>query len=297
MPGTYNAKPMSSSNAFEVSPDMLKGWSGKFKKIAIAVVIIILFFNVVKVIEAGNVGVVSLFGRVSDRALTPGINFVLPLSSVHRFSTRTQEYTMSSVADEGAKQGNDSIAVRTKEGLDMTLDITVLYRVNETSAPEIYKTIGTLYEDKIIRTIVRSVIREVVANYDAKEVYSSKRIEVNDQISDNIKSKIEPRGFILENVLLRDVKLPANLSQTIQEKLQAEQEAQKYEFILQKEHKEAERKIIEAEGQRDAQKIINESLSANYLYYQYINQLKDRQGTIYVPTNPANGLPTFKGVN
>ena len=88
--------------------------------------------------------------------------------------------------------------------------------------------------------------------------------------------------------------LPANLSQAIQEKLQAEQEAEKYDFILDREKKEKERKIIEAEGQRDAQKIINESLTTNYLYYLYISDLKSREGTIYVPTNPSTGMPLFR---
>ena len=109
-----------------------------------------------------------------------------------------------------------------------------------------------------------------------------------------ISIKMQPRGIVVEDVLLRNVQLPANLAQSIQEKLQAEQEAQKYDFILEKEKKEKERKIIEAEGQRDAQKIINESLTSNYLYYLYINDLKSRAGTIYVPTNPSTGMPLFR---
>lgn len=113
---------------------------------------------------------------------------------------------------------------------------------------------------------------------------------------DNLKSKLEPRGITVEDLLLRNINLPADLAQSIQEKLQAEQEAQKYDFLLDKERKEKERKIIEAEGQRDAQKIISDSLTENYLYYSYINQLKDRQGTIYVPTSPSTGMPLFRNL-
>ena len=116
------------------------------------------------------------------------------------------------------------------------------------------------------------------------------------KIEENVRTQLEARGIMIESVLLRNVALPANLAQAIQEKLQAEQEAQKYDFVLQKEKKEKERKIIEAEGQRDAQKIINESLTTNYLYYSYINQLKDREGTIYVPTSPNTGMPLFREV-
>jgi len=105
---------------------------------------------------------------------------------------------------------------------------------------------------------------------------------------------LDARGIVVESVLLRNVALPANLANAIQEKLQAEQEAEKYDFILEREKKEKERKIIEAEGQRDSQKIINESLSTNYLYYLYIKDLKDREGTIYVPTSPSTGMPLFR---
>ncbi|MEI6379066.1 MAG: prohibitin family protein [Candidatus Falkowbacteria bacterium] len=270
--------------------------AGKFKKTIVIVIVVLLAMMSVRVIQAGEVGVISLFGSVSERVLKSGLNVVIPFSVVHRLPTRTTEYTMSSAATEGKKVGDDSINTMTKEGLNVGMDITVLYRANEQTAVAIFKTIGADYEEKIIRPTVRSAIREVVAMYDAKEVYSSKRTEVNEKVLEAIKAQVEPRGFIIENVLLRDVKLPDNLTKSIQEKLQAEQEAQKYDFILAKEKKEAERKIIEAAGQRDAQKIINESLTTNYLYYQYIKELKDRPGTIYIPVSSTTGMPVFKGI-
>ena len=140
------------------------------------------------------------------------------------------------------------------------------------------------------------MIREVIAQYEAKDIYSEKRHEASQQIFDDLVLKLEPRGIELEDVLLRHVELPDDLAQSIQLKLQSEQEAQRYDFLLQTEKKEAERKIIEAEGQRDAQKIINQSLTTRYLEYLYIQSLKDREGTIYVPTNSSNGLPLFRGI-
>ncbi len=107
---------------------------------------------------------------------------------------------------------------------------------------------------------------------------------------------MESRGIIIEEAVIRNVQLPASLAKAIQEKLASEQEAQRYDFVLEKETKEAERKRIEAAGQRDSQKIINESLSNEYLNYLYIKELKDRQGTIYVPVNPSSGIPLFKGI-
>ena len=201
---------------------------------------------------------------------------------------------MSIITGEGKKYAADSIAALTKEGLNVDLDITVLYRLDEDKASDVYKTVGLDYDEKIIRPNVRTSIRDVVALYEAKDIYSDKREEAVNKITEKLSASLTNRGIILEDVLLRNIQLPTNLANTIQEKLQAEQEAQKYDFILEKEKKEKERKIIEAEGQRDAQQIINQSLSQNYLYYLYINELKDRQGTIYVPTNTSTGMPLFR---
>lgn len=255
-----------------------------------------LFFSSIVIVDAGETGVYSLFGKVKDAELKSGFHLVIPLARVTRMSTRTEEYTMSKMNAGGKKVGDDSITALTKEGLEVSLDITVFYHLDEAQASEVYKNVGENFEEKIVRPEIRSTIREVTAQFDAKEMYSDKREEANQLILSQLKEKLDKRGIIVEDTLLRNVSLPANLAQSIQEKLQAEQEAQKYEFILQKESKEKERKIIEAEGQRDAQKIISEGLSTNYLYYLYINQLKDRQGTIYVPTSPSTGMPLFSNI-
>jgi regulator of protease activity HflC (stomatin/prohibitin superfamily) len=259
-----------------------------------AILVLWLFFGSIVIIDAGETGVYSLFGKVKDEELHSGFHLVNPLAKINRLSIRTEEYTMSKVSTEGKKIGDDSISALTKEGLEVNLDITTFYHLDEAQASDIYKNVGEGYEEKIVRPEIRSTIREVVAQFDAKEMYSEKREEANQKILKQLKGKLNKRGIIVEDTLLRNVSLPANLAKSIQEKLQAEQEAQKYDFLLQREKKEKERKIIEAEGQRDAQKIINESLSSNYLYYLYINQLKDRQGTIYVPTSPQTGMPVFK---
>ena len=264
--------------------------------VAVLILIIIALSITLTVVPAGNVGVMDFFGKVSDRELSPGINLKTPFSRVIKFDTRTQDYTMTAAIDEGQVRGDDSISALTKEGLKVSLDITVLYHLEKDQATELYKNIGRDYEDKIIRPAIRSTIREVVAQYQAVELYSEKREEANKNLLALLKKKIDPRGITVEDVLLRDVTLPAKLSDSIEEKLKADQEAQRFDFVLQKEEKEAERKRIEAAGQRDAQKIINESLTDRYLQYLYIRELKDREGTIYVPVNPNNGLPMFKGL-
>ncbi|MBD3300810.1 MAG: prohibitin family protein [Candidatus Moranbacteria bacterium] len=259
----------------------------------ILVVALVVLINSIVVVKAGETGVFSLFGRVKEKELSSGIHLINPLGRVDRMSIRTEEYTMSQSYGEGKIAESDSIKALTKEGLNIELDITVLYKLKEEKASDVLREVGLNYEQKIIRPSIRSTIRGVIANYEAKDVYSQKRSEANMEIETKLKEILEERGMNMEKVLLRNVDLPQDLAQAIQEKLQAEQEAQKYDFVLQREQKEKERKIIEAEGQRDAQRIINESLTPTYLNYLYIQELKNREGTIYVPTNPQTGLPVF----
>lgn len=259
-----------------------------------AILVLWLFFASIVIVEAGETGVYSLFGKVKDQELSSGFHLVIPLARVTKMSIRTEEYTMSIVTDEGKKKGDDAIAALTKEGLNVSLDMTVLYHLNEDKASDVYRDVGLNYEEKIIRPSIRTAIRDIIARYEAKDIYSEKRQEAAQKIFASLETGLGDRGIAIEDVLLRNVVLPSNLANAIQEKLQAEQEAEKYDFILDREKKEKERKIIEAEGQKESQGIINQSLTQNYLYYLYINQLKDRQGTIYVPTNPSTGMPLFR---
>jgi regulator of protease activity HflC (stomatin/prohibitin superfamily) len=268
--------------------------SQRFLGIIVIVILLVLFLSkALIIIEAGQTGVYTIFGKVKKEELSSGLHLVNPLARIIEMSIRTEEYTMSVTQGEGRKQGVDSISALTEEGLKIDLDITVLYRLDEEKASEVYQTVGLIYDEKIIRPAIRSTIREVIARYQAKDIYSQKREEANSEIIKALENKLGERGIVLEDVLLRNVLLPSDLEKSIQEKLQAEQEAQKYDFVLEREKKEKERKIIEAEGQRDAQKIINESLTDNYLNYLYIKELQNREGTIYVPTNPETGLPVF----
>ncbi|MFH1192553.1 MAG: prohibitin family protein [bacterium] len=260
------------------------------------IILILLAIKMIVVIPAGTTGVYSLFGKVKDNEISSGLHIINPFASITKMSIRTEEYTMSSTVSEGKLKGNDAIQALTKEGLDVGLDITVLYHLEEKKASDVYKDIDVNYEEKIIRPEIRAAIREIAANYNAADIYTEKRTEFTDKIQGKLKNVINPRGIIVESVLLRNVSLPSGLTKSIEVKLQADQESQQMEFVLTKEEKEAERKRIQAAGQRDAQKIINESLTDKYLEYLYINELKDRQGTIYVPMSPTSGMPMFKSI-
>lgn len=269
------------------------------RRIALAVVALV-FLSFASsfwtIVNAGETGVQSLFGKVRDREFSSGFHLKNPFVNITKMSIRTQEYTMSAVQGEGDRFGDDAIQVLTQEGLSVQLDMTVLFHLIEEKASDVYRDISTNYREVIIRPTIRSTIREVIAQYEAKDIYSEKREEAAQRILENLQVALEPRGIEIEDVLIRNVVLPDDLARSIEEKLQAEQDAARYDFLLDQAAKEAERKRVEAEGQRDAQAIINQSLTTRYLQFLYIESLKDREGTIYVPTDPNNGTPLFRGV-
>jgi regulator of protease activity HflC (stomatin/prohibitin superfamily) len=290
--GTINAERLSGFNLYTLMQSGKKITLGIIGTIAL----IVILFRAIVIVDAGTVGVYSFFGKVRDASLPAGIHLINPLAHIIPMSVRTEQYTMSIAPGEYQAPEPDPVAALTKEGLRVDVDLTALYRLDPQKASAIYRTVGIDYEEKVIRSEIRSAVREVVANYEAKDLYSDKRQEAAQKIITDLAAKIQPRGVILEDILLRNVRLPAQLEQSIQDKLKAEQESQRYDFVLDREKKEAERKRIEAAGQRDSQKIISDSLTTNYLYYLYVNQLKDRQGTIYVPTSPGTGMPLFRDI-
>ena len=229
----------------------------------------------VKQIDAGYIGVQSLFGKIQEKSLGSGLNFVNPLVSVSEVDVRTQNYTMSGVENEGDKQGDDAIRVLTKDGLEVTIDLSVLYRVNATNAPQLVKKVGIDFKDKIIRPLARTKIRDNAVYYDAVELYSTKRDEFQQRIFKDIDKEFNNRGLILENLLIRNIALPQTVKLTIESKINAEQEAQKMQFVLQKEQQEAERKRVEARGIADYQKILNEGLTDKQIQYEQIKAYKE----------------------
>ena len=226
-------------------------------------------------IDAGQVGVTKLFGKVQPDVLPSGLHVINPLYEIEHMEVRTQNYTMSGVNDEGHKAGDDAIRVLTADGLEVTIDLTVLYRVIPNEAPRIVRETGINYEDKIVRPIARTRIRDNAVYYDAVALFSSKRDEFQNRIFKGIEADFRVRGLLLQNLLVRNITLPAAVKGTIEQKIQAEQEAQKMQFILQKERQEADRKRVEAQGIADYQRIISESLTDRQLQYEQIKALKE----------------------
>jgi regulator of protease activity HflC (stomatin/prohibitin superfamily) len=224
-------------------------------------------------IEPGEVGVQKLFGKVSDNILESGLNAKNPLVEVVPFDIRTQNYTMSGVPSEGDITGDDAIRVLSADGLEVIIDLTVLYKVLQSEAPKILREIGTDYKNIIVRPICRTKIRDNAVYYDAVALYSSKRDEFQARIFKGIESDFKNRGLFLEQLLVRNITLPASVKTTIESKINAEQEAQKMTFVLQKEKQEAERKRVEAQGIADYQRIISLSLTDKQLQYEMIKAI------------------------
>jgi regulator of protease activity HflC (stomatin/prohibitin superfamily) len=221
-------------------------------------------------IDAGEVGVQTLYGKVQSDVLASGLHFINPLMEVHKMDIKTQNYTMSSVRDEGAKEGDDAIRVLSSDGLEVVIDLTVLYRVLPTEAPNILREIGLDYTDKIVRPLARTRIRDNAVYYDAVSLYSSKRDEFQRRIFESITGEFQKRGLVLEQLLIRNIQLPQAVKTSIEQKMTAEQDAQKMQYVLQKEQQEAQRKRVEAQGIADYQRIISESLTDRQLQYEFI---------------------------
>jgi regulator of protease activity HflC (stomatin/prohibitin superfamily) len=227
------------------------------------------------VVPPGQAGIIVLFGKVNPEPLPSGLHFINPFASVVEMEVRTKNYTMTNVAEEGQKRGDDSIAVISSDGLTVKLDATIFYSLQQARVPEIYRTIGLEVEDRIVRSEIRSSLRDAAANLTATELYTSKRQSFVDQVTAKLKAAFELRGITLEQVLLRNVILPDQITKAINDKIAADQDAQKMMFVLQKEKQEAERKRIEAEGQARAQQIVSASLTPQIIEYQRIQALRE----------------------
>ena len=257
------------------NPGSAQRYSGVVRIAGVIIMVIGVLISSIVQIDAGQVGVKKLFGKVQNDVLQSGLHMINPLVEVTRLDIKTQNYTMSGVHDEGAKATDDAIRVLTADGLEVTIDLTVLFRLSESDAPRLVKETGVNYVDKIVRPLTRTKIRDNSVYYDAISLYSSKRDEFQNRIFKSIEDDFKKRGLFLEQLLVRNITLPQSVRATIEGKINAEQEAQKMQFILQKEKQEAERKRVEAQGIADYQRIINQGLTDQQLQYEQIKALKE----------------------
>ena len=264
-------------------PRMNLGGAGKrILQLGILLVAIILLMASTTSIPTGNVGVLTLFGRVTGETLPEGIHLVNPLKSVQKLSIQTQSV-------------KESANVPSNEGLILALDTSLLFRLDKDKAAFVFQTVGDNYAEKIVEPTLRAAIRASTSAHSANALYTNARELVQQQIQDELTAQLAPRGVIVENVLLRDVQLPAMLKGSIEAKQQAEQDALRMSFILQKEKQEAERKRIEAQGIADFQKIVAAGISTQLLEWKGIEATEklaaSSNAKVVIIGNPKNGLP------
>jgi regulator of protease activity HflC (stomatin/prohibitin superfamily) len=244
--------------------------------------LLILLFSSTTSIPTGNVGVLTLFGRVTGDVLGEGIHLINPLKSVQKLSVQTQSV-------------KESANVPSNEGLILALDTSLLFRLDRNKAAQVYQTVGDNYAEKIVEPTLRAAIRASTSSHTANALYTNARELVQQQIQDELTAQLSVRGVIVEAVLLRDVQLPAMLKGSIEAKQQAEQDALRMSFILQKEKQEAERKRIEAQGIADFQKIVAQGISPQLLEWKGIEATEklalSNNTKVVVIGNPKNGLP------
>ncbi len=208
----------------------------------------ILLLSSCAIIRPGEVGVKQKLGKLSDKSYMQGAVWYNPfVTKIIITNTQINNIELA-------------LSLPSKEGLSVVAQISILYRIDENSVPKVIKNIGLGYEN-IISNVFRSASADVCSKYFAKDMHSGMRAEIEESIKIKMGENLTDKGILVEAVLMKSIQLPAGLASSIEQKLQAEQDAMRMVFILQQEKLEAERKIIEATGVKDAQKILSEGLT------------------------------------
>lgn len=210
------------------------------------------------VIREGEVGVKRKFGKYDNTPYTQGLRVFNPFTStIVKISTQTNNMEVE-------------LSIPSKEGLNIQAEVSILYNVVAKETPDILRNIGPDYERNVILPVFRSAVSDVSSRYFAKDMHTGERASIENAIRDQMTKLLDGKGIVIESVLLKSITLPRNLARAIEEKLEAEQQAQRMQFVLEQERQEAERKRIEAEGVRDAQNIISQGLDPLVLQFKSI---------------------------
>ena len=248
-----------------------------------AIFFIIFFCNYgcMSVINQGEVGVRDTLGAQSGTISEPGFKlYFWPVWDITKISVRTSNLKVK-------------LSLPSKEGLTIDSEVSVLYRIEPKSVPRVLQDIGVNFEKRFILPVFRSAVADITAQYPAKDMHSGKRSEIENAVKQMMSRRIKDRGFLIEAVLLKSIRLPKGLSQSIEDRLRAEQSAQQMIYVLQREQSEAKRKLIEAEGVRDANLKLSEGLTPKVLHYKAIealHELSSSPNAKLIITNSQNPL-------
>ena len=249
--------------------------------VGVLIVVVGVLLASFRIVPGGHVGVQVLFGRIIDQPLSEGLNLINPFKQLQLMSVRTLELF-------------DHADVPSKEGLTVALEVSTLYHLDAATAPGVYRTLGDGYAKVYILPQLRSVIRGATVNHEAKDLYTSGREVIAQQIQDELAKTLAQREIVLEKVLLRKIVLPKMVEDAINSKLAAEQDAERMRFVLQKERQEAERKRVEATGIADFQRTVSQGISDALLKWKAIevaHELSKSPNTKIVILGDKSGLP------
>lgn len=249
----------------------------------IAFVALLVALSGLFVVSPGAIGIVVTLGRV--KSYGPGFYFRNPLISTLEFmSSKTQLIEENSHTP-------------TKEGLSVELDTAVLFHLDVEKAADLYKKVGTSYIRTLIEPEAASAIRGLTSESDAKALYTSGRTRIQDAVKAELVVKLQPQGIVITDVLLKGIKLPDEVTKAIEEKSKAQQEAARMDYVLEKEKKEAQRKVIEAKGIADFQRVVSQGISPELLKWKGIEATEMFAGApntkIVIMGNDGNNLPVL----
>jgi regulator of protease activity HflC (stomatin/prohibitin superfamily) len=247
------------------------------KKSGIVLMLAAVILEGCAVIRPGEIGITQHLGRLRGSSVESGVRWYNPFSSrVIKVNIRTVEVF-------------NNLPLPTKEGLSVNAEISLLYHVKPEAVRDVYIKFGRGYEETAVLSNFRATAREISARYYAKELYATERNKVEQAIADELAKHIEQYGFVIDAVLLKDIILPPQMVQAIEAKVTAEQAALQMDFVIQKQKKEAERMIIEANAIKESQQIINSSLTELLIKYDQIQMLKgltNSPNSKVIVTNP-----------
>ncbi len=229
-----------------------------FLKSSFMLLVLVAFTSSCTVVRQGEVGVKRTLGQYSDKIYTSGLKGYNPfISTIIKVPAQTTNLELQ-------------IDIPSKEGLTIRSEVSILYNIEPKKVPDIMRNLGVDYSNSVISPVFRSAVADISSKYFAKDMHSGSRAEIERAIKDLMMKTLDGKGIMIESVLLKSIQLPRSLSKAIEEKLESEQQAQRMEFVLQAARREAERKIIEAEGVRDANKIISQGLTDKILQFKGI---------------------------
>ncbi|MFL3000299.1 MAG: prohibitin family protein [Cytophagales bacterium] len=229
-------------------------------------------------------------GLDKKNVITPGFGFKAPWNDLYKFD----------ITDNLVEE---TIDVLDGSGLSINVDVTMNFHLSYDSVGEIYETYQFDYLRRLVRPVFRSTVRDVMGRYTAEEIYSTKRAEVENLIQEEASEVLRQPGnnIIMKSLLIRSISLPAQIKGAIENKLQQEQEALAYQYRLEREKSEAQRKRIAAQGEADANRIVSNSLTPNLLKMRGIEATsklaESPNSKVIVVGSGKDGLPIILGGN